>query len=83
MIKAISSPHHKQQHKEFLFLENVNVCRGNPVENLGLYASDEASNTLRCPLSTNFDVDSVDDKASTTVVLILKRQWRTSVPFQI
>lgn len=82
MIKAISSPHHKQ-HKEFLFLENVNACRGNPVENLGQYASDEASNTLRCPLSTNFDVDSMDDKASTMVVLTLKRQWRTSVPLQI
>lgn len=82
MIKAISSPHHKQ-HEEFLFLENVNACRGNPAENLGQYASDEASNTLRCPLSTNFDVDSMDDKASTMVVLTLKRQWRTSVPLQI
>lgn len=82
MIKAISSPHHKQ-HEEFLFLENVNACRGNPVENLGQYASDEASNTLRCPLSTNFDVDSMDDQASTTVVLTLRRQWRTSVPLQI
>lgn len=82
MIKAISSPHHKQ-HKEFLFLENVNACRGNPVENLGQYASDEVSTTLRCPLSMNFDVDSMDDKALTTLVSALQRQWRTSVPLQI
>lgn len=83
MTKAISAPHHKQHHKEFLFLENVNACRGSPAENLGLYASAVASNTLRRPLNMNFDVDSMDDKASTTVVSTLKRQWRLSSPFQI